>query len=46
MRVLNISYLSECITFEISIGNEVCRSIHLYRSLAKHKKNFKRLYQI
>ena len=32
MRVLNISYLSEYITFEISIGNQVCRFIHLYRS--------------
>ena len=31
-RVLNISYLSECITLEISIGNQVCRFIHLYRS--------------
>ena len=29
LRVLNISHLSECITFEISIGKKVCRSIHL-----------------
>ena len=32
LRVLNMPYLSECITFEISIGNKVCRFIHLYRS--------------
>ena len=32
LRVLNISYLSEFITFEISIDNQVCRFIHLYRS--------------
>ena len=32
LRVLNISYLGECITFEISIDNKVCRFIHLYRS--------------
>ena len=32
LRVLNISYLSECITSEIKIGNQVCRFIHLYRS--------------
>ena len=32
LRVYNISILSECITFEISIGNQVCRFIHLYRS--------------
>ena len=31
LRVFNISYLSECITFEISIGNKVCRFIHLFR---------------
>ena len=31
-RVLNISYLSECITFERSIGNKACHFIHLYRS--------------
>ena len=24
LRILNISYLSECITFEISIGNKIC----------------------
>ena len=28
LRVLNIPYLSECHTFEISIGNKVCRFIH------------------
>ena len=32
LRVLNISYLRECITFEMSIGNKVYRFIHLYRS--------------
>ena len=39
-RILNISYLSECITFEISIGNQVCRFIHLYRSLSKTQEEF------
>ena len=31
LRVLNISYLSICIIFEISIGKKVCLFIHLYR---------------
>ena len=41
LRVLNISYLSECITFEISIGNQVCRFIHLYRSPSQTQSNLK-----
>ena len=40
LRVLNISYLSECITFEISIGNQVCRFIHLYRSPSQIQEEF------
>ena len=40
LRVLNISYLSECITFEISIGNKVCRFIHLYRSPSQTQGEF------
>ena len=45
LRVLNISYLSECITCEITIGKFVASLISI-DLLAKHKKNFKRLYQI
>ena len=40
LRVLNISYLSECITFEISIGNKICRFIHLYRSPSQTQDEF------
>ena len=40
MRVLNISYLTECITFELSIGNQVCRFIHLYRSPSQTPEEF------
>ena len=40
LRVLNISYLSECITFEISIGNQVCCFIHLYRSPSQTQEEF------
>ena len=40
LRVLNISYLSECITFEISIGNKICRFVHLYRSPSQTQDKF------
>ena len=40
LRVLNISHLSECITFEISIGNQVCHFIHLYRSPRQTQEEF------
>ena len=40
LRVLNISYLSECITFEISIGNRVCCFINLYRSPSQTRDEF------
>ena len=44
LRALNISYLSECITFEISIGNkESLASIASVDLPAKHKTNFKLL---
>ena len=40
LRVLNTSYLSECITFEISIVNKVCHFIHLYRSPSQTQDEF------
>ena len=40
LRVLNISYLSEYITSEISIGNKVCRFIHHYRSPSQAQDEF------
>ena len=40
LRVLNVSFLSECITFEVSIGNKVCRFIHLYRSPSQTQDQF------
>ena len=46
LRVLNISYLSEYITFitfEISIGNQVCRFSHLYRSPSQTQEEFQTL---
>ena len=40
LRVLNISYLSERITFEIIIGNKVCCFSHLYRSPSQTQDEF------
>ena len=40
LRVLNISYLSEWITFEIIIGNKLCCFIHLYRSPSQTQDEF------
>ena len=40
LRILNISYLSECVTFEISIGKKICRFIHLYRSPSQTQDEF------
>ena len=40
LRVVNILYPSECITFETSVANKVCRFIHLYRSPSQTQKVF------
>ena len=40
LRVLKILHLSECITFEISISNKVCRFIHPYRSPSHTQDEF------
>ena len=41
LRVLNISFVKECITFEISIGNKVCCFIH-HRSPSQTQDKFQR----
>ena len=40
LRVLNISNLNECIIFEDSIADKICRLIHLYRSPSKTQDEF------
>ena len=40
LRVLNISNLSQCINFEVSIANKICRFIHLYRSPSQTQDEF------
>ena len=36
----NISYLNECINFEVSTANKICRFIHLYRSPSQTQDEF------
>ena len=40
LRVLNISCLKQCTTFDISLGKKVCRFIHLYRSPSQMQDKF------
>ena len=40
LSILNISNLDECINFEVSIANRICRFIHLYRSLSQKQDEF------
>ena len=40
LRVLTISYLSECIIFEISIGSNIYRFTHLYRLPSQAQDQF------
>ena len=40
LRIININYLSECINFEIMIGNKICNFITLYRSPSQNQDNF------
>ena len=40
LRILNISNLAECINFEVSIANKICRFIHLYRFPSQKQDEF------
>ena len=42
-RTLNISYLKECLNFELKIGNKSCNFIALYRSLNQSQGHFETL---
>ena len=41
LRVLNISYLKECLNFELKTGDKSCNFIALYRSPSKSQDDFK-----
>ena len=40
LRILNISNLDECINFEVSIANKICRFVQLYRSPSQKQDEF------
>ena len=40
LRIINVNYLSECINFEITIGNKICNFITLYRSPSQNQDDF------
>ena len=40
LRIISINYLSECINFEIMIGNKICNFITLYRSPSQNQDDF------
>ena len=42
-RILSISNLDECINFEVSIANKICRLIQLYRSPSQKQDEFQEL---
>ena len=37
LRIISVNYLSECINFEIMIGNKICNFITLYRSPSQNQ---------
>ena len=40
LKVLTTNFLWECINFEVSIGNKICRFIHLYRTPSQPQDEF------
>ena len=40
LRIISVNYLSECINFEIMVGNKICNFITLYRSPSQNQDDF------
>ena len=40
LRIISVNYLSQCINFEITIGNKIYNSITLYRSPSQNQDDF------
>ena len=40
LKVLSTNFLQECINFKVSIGNRICRFIHLYRTPSQSQDEF------
>ena len=43
LRIISVNYLSECIYFEITIGDKICNFITLYRYPSQNQDDFKHL---
>ena len=41
LRVINIGYLHEFLSFELQIGKKICKIVALYRSSSQSQDNFK-----
>ena len=40
LKVIDVSYLQECINFEVKIGDKTCNFVSLYRSPGQTKDEF------
>ena len=40
LRFINIGYLHECLSFELQIGDKICKFVALYRSPSQFQDNF------
>ena len=40
LRVINIGYLNECLSFELQIGDKICNIVTLYRSPSQSQDDF------
>ena len=40
LRVINIGYLHECLSFELQIGDKICNFVALYRSPSQSQDDF------
>ena len=40
LRVINIGYLHECLSFELQIGDKICNFLALYRSPSQSQDDF------
>ena len=40
LRVINVGYLHECLSFELQIGDKICNFVALYRSQGQSQDDF------
>ena len=40
IELIDVTYLNECISFELRIGGEVCKFLSLYRSRSQNRDGF------